>query len=79
MHYIIDEERPWEADAACRGMEPSLFFPINDDDSVEALNVCRACPVREECLAWALETRERFGVWGGTTERQRRSILRRSA
>ena len=79
MHYIIDEERRWEAEAACRGMDPSIFFPLNEDDALEAVAVCRACPVRDECLSWALETRERFGVWGGTTEKQRRSMLRRTA
>ncbi|MFZ0493984.1 MAG: WhiB family transcriptional regulator [Acidimicrobiia bacterium] len=79
MHYIIDEERRWEAEAACRGMDPSIFFPLNEDDALEAVAVCRACPVRDECLSWALDTRERFGVWGGTTEKQRRSMLRRTA
>jgi WhiB family redox-sensing transcriptional regulator len=79
MHYLIDEERLWEADAACKGMDPSIFFPVNDDDALEAIAVCRACPVRDECLSWALETRERFGVWGGMTEKQRRSLLRRTA
>jgi len=79
MHDLIDEERLWEADAACKGMDPSIFFPVNDEDALEAIAVCRACPVRDECLSWALETRERFGVWGGTTEKQRRSLLRRTA
>jgi WhiB family redox-sensing transcriptional regulator len=79
MRYLIDEERPWEVEANCRGMDPAIFFPVNDDDAFEAIAVCSACSVRGECLAWALETRERFGVWGGTTEKQRRSMLRRSA
>ena len=79
MHYIVDEERPWEAEAACRGMDPSIFFPVNEEDALDAIAVCGACPVRDECLSWALETRERFGVWGGMTEKQRRSMLRRSA
>lgn len=77
--WIEDDERPWGLEAACRGMDPEVFFPPGDADVSEALRVCRVCPVRQECLEWALSTRERFGIWGGTTEQERRRIMRRSA
>ena len=68
---------PWSARAACRGLDPVIFFPATDDDAVAAKDVCGACPVRELCLEHALGTREREGVWGGCTERERRRIIRR--
>ncbi len=73
------DERPWVAYGACRGADPDLFFPGNDDDHGEALRICRGCPVQEECLDYALSARERYGIWGGTTARERRRLLRRSA
>lgn len=78
-NWIEDERLPWESEAACRGMEPALFFPTVEAEVAEALAVCRVCPVRQECLEWALSTRERHGIWGGTTEQERRRLMRRSA
>lgn len=74
-----EDERPWAARAECRGEDPALFFPGPDDDTLAALSICARCPVRQECLEYAIEARERFGIWGGTTERQRRRMVRRSA
>ena len=73
------EERPWAAYAACRGADPNLFFPSEEDDAAEAIRICGGCPVQGECLEWALESRVRYGIWGGTTERDRRRLTRRSA
>ena len=73
------DDRPWAAYGSCRGADPDLFFPGPDGTADEGIKVCGGCPVREECLAWALETRMSYGVWGGTTERDRRRMLRRSA
>ena len=73
------EERPWAAYGACRGADPNLFFPTEEDDAAAALRICGGCPVQAECLEWALESRVRYGVWGGTTERDRRRLSRRSA
>jgi WhiB family redox-sensing transcriptional regulator len=56
-----------------------MFFPGHDGDSEPALRVCAGCSVRDECLDFALETRQRYGIWGGTTERQRRRMMRRTA
>ncbi|HKH88822.1 MAG TPA: WhiB family transcriptional regulator [Acidimicrobiales bacterium] len=66
----------WRQRAACRGLDPDIFYPVSDDDAWEAKAVCDACPVRQTCLEHALAVREREGVWGGLTERERRRILR---
>jgi WhiB family redox-sensing transcriptional regulator len=68
----------WRKRAACRGIDVEIFFPeTDDDDEVEAAKaVCERCPVRQACLEHALAHREREGVWGGATERERRRILR---
>lgn len=68
---------PWSTRAACRGLDPLVFFPLTDEEADLAKAVCRGCDVRELCLEHALGTREREGVWGGCTERERRRILRR--
>jgi WhiB family transcriptional regulator, redox-sensing transcriptional regulator len=69
----------WQERAACFGIDPDVFFPISEDEAGTALAFCRVCPIREECLAWALKNGERYGVWGGTTEQQRRRLQRRVA
>lgn len=66
----------WRAKAACRGVEPEVFYPVTDEEAEEAKAICGACAVRELCLEWALSTRERDGVWGGATERERRRMIR---
>ncbi len=66
----------WRQRAACRGVDPNIFYPVSDDDAEEAKAVCSSCPVRQACLEYSLTAREREGVWGGLTERERRRILR---
>jgi WhiB family redox-sensing transcriptional regulator len=66
----------WRNRAACRGIDPDIFFPVTDEDAEPAKAICNACPVREACLEFALAAREREGVWGGATERERRRIVR---
>ncbi len=68
----------WHNRAACRGLDPSIFFLSTDDedDASQAKAVCELCPVREACLEHALAYREKEGVWGGCTERERRRIIR---
>ena len=70
-------ERTWAGKAACRGLDPAIFYPQTDDDSDEAKAICAECPVREPCLEHAIEHREKNGVWGGATERERLRIIRR--
>lgn len=76
---LMLDERPWAAYGSCRGADPDLFFPGEDSRPDEGLKICSGCPVRAECLDWALETRIPYGIWGGMTERARRRLLRRSA
>jgi WhiB family redox-sensing transcriptional regulator len=67
----------WRSRAACRGVDPDIFYPVSDEDAEDAKAICGQCPVQERCLEWALTNREREGVWGGATERERRRIIRR--
>jgi WhiB family transcriptional regulator, redox-sensing transcriptional regulator len=66
----------WRQAAACRGVDPEVFYPISDEEAGAAKAVCGRCPVRQPCLEFALSSRERDGVWGGATERERRRMLR---
>lgn len=61
----------WQTESACRGVDPELFFPATEDEAAPAKAICATCPVRMACLAFALERNEKFGVWGGMTEKER--------
>jgi WhiB family transcriptional regulator, redox-sensing transcriptional regulator len=77
---IQDVPVDWKTQAACRGYPDDLFFPAGDTDAEQvatALSVCESCSVVDECLSYALESNQRAGIWGGTTERERRSLRRR--
>ena len=71
-------ERPamgeWRKRAACIGLDPEIFYPEPSFPPDEARKVCASCPVSAECLDYALTSNERFGVWAGTTRRQRREM-----
>ncbi|MBU6330606.1 MAG: WhiB family transcriptional regulator [Acidobacteria bacterium] len=69
---------PWHTKAACQGLAPEIFYPPTDDeaDAAEAKAVCGVCTVREPCLEFALTVREKDGIWGGATERERRRLIR---
>jgi WhiB family redox-sensing transcriptional regulator len=66
------------ADALCAQVDTELFFPEKGSSVRSAKTVCRRCDVRKECLEYAINTGQRFGVWGGKTERERRSLRRAS-
>lgn len=66
----------WMNRGACRGLDPNLFFPIYEKDEAVPKEVCSTCPVRIECLEYSLERREDHGIWGGTTEKERRRLRR---
>jgi len=66
----------WRRRSACRGLDPDIFYPVAEDDADEARAVCAVCPVREACLEYALAARERDGIWGGASERERRRMVR---
>jgi WhiB family redox-sensing transcriptional regulator len=69
----------WQRQANCMGVDPDLFFPERGASTREAKEVCRGCVVREDCLEFALNNSEKFGIWGGLSERERRRIRRRRA
>ena len=74
----------WRSLAACRDMDTDLFFPVGVTGAAElqiseAKALCRTCPVRDDCLAFAIRTNQVYGVWGGASEDERRAIRRRLA
>ncbi|KUN74223.1 hypothetical protein AQJ46_01220 [Streptomyces canus] len=76
----------WHESATCQGTDPDLFFPVGYASSgstliqiAEAKAVCHRCPVIDQCLSWALDTDPVEGIWGGTTEAERRAMRRRNA
>jgi WhiB family redox-sensing transcriptional regulator len=72
-------ERRWQENANCLGVDPDLFFPERGASTREAKEVCRGCVVRMECLEYALVNGEKFGIWGGMSERERRRLRRQRA
>ena len=68
----------WQDRALCAQTDPEAFFPEKGGSTREAKKVCRGCEVRAECLEYALEHDERFGIWGGMSERERRRLKRES-
>lgn len=69
-------ETAWQRQANCMGVDPDLFFPERGVSTREAKEVCRGCVVREECLDYAIANGEKFGIWGGMSERERRRVRR---
>jgi hypothetical protein len=65
---------PWTQAAVCASVDPELWFPEKGNSAARAKKICATCPVREPCLQYALDNDDRFGVFGGTTERDRRKI-----
>ena len=75
----MSEPLNWRDDAACTHADPDLFFPIGTTGAAEAQidaakQICHRCPARMPCLAWALDHAVSSGVWGGTTEEERRAL-----
>ncbi len=68
----------WRLDALCAETDPEAFFPEKGGSTREAKRVCTGCDVRAECLEFALANDERFGIWGGLSERERRRLRRRA-
>ena len=66
----------WRNQGACNGLDPAVFFPDSDAAAYEAKSICSICMVRASCLEHAIVVREKDGVWGGATERERRRIIR---
>ena len=72
----VDPDPSWRRRAACRGLDPDLFFPERGESGAAAKAVCAQCPVTRQCLAFALANDETLGVWGATTPRARRPLRR---
>ncbi|GAC1375553.1 MAG: WhiB family transcriptional regulator [Acidimicrobiales bacterium] len=67
----------WRQRSACTGLDTEIFFPASEAEAGPAKSVCATCPVRDECLEWAIQTRQEDGVWGGLTDTERRRLRRR--
>ena len=67
---------PWMDYAACRDLDPDIFFPGAGSEGNEAKKVCAVCPCKKSCLDYALRTEIKHGIWGGTSERERRALRR---
>ena len=67
----------WRKQGACQGLDPAVFYPSTEEEAEDAKAVCAQCQVQAKCLEYALSRREKDGVWGGATERERRRVLRR--
>jgi WhiB family redox-sensing transcriptional regulator len=71
-----DEALAWQVDALCAQTDPEAFFPEKGGSTRDAKRICETCEVRSECLDYALQNDERFGIWGGLSERERRRLRR---
>ena len=69
-------EPRWQDRGLCAQTDPEAFFPEKGGSNREAKRICTGCEVAGDCLDWALQNDERFGIWGGTTERERRRMRR---
>jgi WhiB family transcriptional regulator, redox-sensing transcriptional regulator len=72
------EPQPWYERAACRGRDADCFFPEKGGSTRAAKRICQTCVVQAECLEYALANDERFGIWGGMSERERRRLKKRA-
>ncbi|MEY4499562.1 MAG: hypothetical protein RL319_550 [Actinomycetota bacterium] len=68
----------WQADAICAQTDPEAFFPEKGGSTREAKKICGGCDVKAQCLEYALKNDERFGIWGGLSERERRKLKKRA-
>lgn len=74
---IIDRPETWRDQALCAEVDRDWFFPEKGDNWGSAKRICALCPVKAECLEDALENNEEWGIWGGTTDHERREIKAR--
>ena len=74
----LPDESSWQERALCAQTDPEAFFPEKGGSTREAKRICTGCEVRSECLEYALSKDERFGIWGGLSERERRRLKRRA-
>jgi len=75
----LPAEQSWHERALCAQTDPEAFFPEKGGSTREAKKICVGCDVRGECLEYALQNDERFGIWGGLSERERRRVKRQAS
>ena len=83
----ITDKMDWQEDAACRRHDNVVFFGPDQGESelekqareMKAKSICHTCPVKEPCLEFAMETNQKYGIWGGMTDKERASLKRRRA
>ena len=68
---MADGELEWHQEAVCAQTDPEIFFPEGNASLKDAINICKTCPVATQCLEYAMKNTEVYGIWGGTTARQR--------
>lgn len=73
---MLELETTWRSKGACQGLDTEIFYPDSEDDCEGAISICKTCQVRIACLNYALDSREKQGVWGGASARERRRLLR---
>jgi WhiB family redox-sensing transcriptional regulator len=73
------DDQGWQERALCAETDPEAFFPEKGGSTREAKKICTGCEVRADCLEYALGNDERFGIWGGLSERERRRLRRRAS
>ena len=76
---LLGDAPEWQERALCSQTDPEAFFPEKGGSTREAKRICGRCEVKTECLEYALGHDERFGIWGGLSERERRKLKRRAA
>jgi WhiB family redox-sensing transcriptional regulator len=69
-----DDPLAWQDDALCAQVSQEMFFPEKGGSTRDAKRICESCNVKAQCLAYAQATEERFGIWGGKSERERRAL-----
>jgi WhiB family redox-sensing transcriptional regulator len=79
VHASQTGDKRWQEHANCLGVDPDLFFPERGASTREAKSVCASCEVKADCLEYALVNGEKFGIWGGLSERERRRLRRQRA
>ena len=85
--FAVEPENDWRPEAACRGLDPELFFSSDEivnrqerlEREAEAKAVCNRCSVRRDCLSYAVSAGERYGIWGGLNPQERRALGRSRA
>lgn len=75
---LDDNPLAWQSDSLCAQTDPEAFFPEKGGSTRDAKKICSSCEVRMHCLEYALENDERFGIWGGLSERERRKLRKRA-